>query len=123
MNKIDYIRGKALKYPWGKDEKEFTIAPKTNGELIDLVEKFQEEWETALDVKLEEETFIDIIRKKPSYFINEIVVEEFTEQDFLNGYPNDIYNLFQEFKEVNFTFLGRLKMSGSKMLQNLVKQK
>ena len=123
MNKIDYIRGKKLTYKWGKDEKELTMAPLTNGELIDLMEDFQKEWDEALGTNLEEETFLNIIRKKPAYFINEIVTEEFTEDDFKNGYPNDIYNLFTTFKEVNFTFLRNLKLGGSRIAQMLQAKK
>ena len=123
MNKIDYIRGKALTYDWGKDKKKFTIEPMTNNELLDLIEDFQKEWDEALGVNLEEETFLNIIRKKPAYFINKIVTEEFTEEDFGNGYPNDIYNIFVTFKEVNFTFLRNLTLKGSSIAQMLTQKK
>jgi len=107
MNKIDFIRGKAVEYEWGKN-RTLTIKPLTNGELIDLVDEFQDEWSAALDTELEDQEFLDVIREKPVYFINQIVKEEFTQDDFLNGYPNDLYNIFATFKEVNFTFLSRL---------------
>ena len=116
MNKIDFIRGKAVEYEWGKD-RTLTIKPLTNGELIDLVDEFQDEWSAALDTELEDQEFLDVIREKPVYFINQIVKEEFTQDDFLNGYPNDLYNIFAAFKEVNFTFLSRLK--GSQIVQML----
>ena len=117
MNKIDYIRGKSLEYEWGKDGKTFTVKPLTNGEIIDLVDEFQDEWDAAVDTKLEDEEFLNVIREKPVYFINKVVKEEFTQEDFLDGYPNDLYNLFRAFKEVNFTFLSRLK--GSQIVQML----
>ena len=116
MNKIDFIRGKAVEYEWGKN-RTLTIKPLTNGELIDLVDEFQDEWSAALDTELEDQEFLDVIREKPVYFINQIVKEEFTQDDFLNGYPNDLYNIFAAFKEVNFTFLSRLK--GSQIVQML----
>lgn len=109
MNKIDYIRGKSESYDWGKEERKLTIKQMTNGELIDLMEEFQKEWDDAQDTKLESEEFLNVVRNKPAYFINQVVEEEFTEDDFLNGYPNDLYNVFQVFKEVNFTFLTHLK--------------
>jgi len=117
MNKIDFIRGKPLEYEWGKDEKALTVKPLTNGELIDLVDEFQDEWDAALNTELEDEKFLDIVREKPVYFINKVVKEEFTQDDFLNGYPNDLYNIFRAFKEVNFTFLSRLQ--GSQIVQML----
>ena len=117
MNKIDFIRGKPLEYEWGKDEKSLTVKPLTNGELIDLVDEFQDEWDAALNTELEDEKFLDIVREKPVYFINKVVKEEFTQDDFLNGYPNDLYNIFRAFKEVNFTFLSRLQ--GSQIVQML----
>ena len=122
MNKIDYIRGKPVTYEWGKDEKELTLSPLTNGELIDIIEEFQDEFENLWGTDIEEDNFLNLIRQKPAYFINQVVDEEFTEDDFLDGYPNDLYNVFQAFKEVNFTFLSRLKLSGSKMIQNLTRQ-
>ena len=117
MNKIDFIRGKPLEYEWGKDEKSLTVKPLTNGELIDLVDEFQDEWDAALNTELEDEKFLDIVREKPVYFINKVVKEEFTQDDFLSGYPNDLYNIFRAFKEVNFTFLSRLQ--GSQIVQML----
>ena len=122
MNKIDYIRGKPVTYEWGKGEKELTLSPLTNGELLDIVEEFQDEFENLWGTDIEEDNFLNLIRQKPAYFINQVVDEEFTEDDFLDGYPNDLYNVFQVFKEVNFTFLSRLKLSGSKMIQNLTRQ-
>lgn len=118
MQKIDFIRGKPLEYEWGKDEKSLTVKPLTNGELIDLVDEFQDEWDSALGTELEDEKFLDIVREKPVYFINKVVKEEFTQDDFLNGYPNDLYNIFRAFKEVNFTFLSRLQ--GSQILQMIL---
>ena len=122
MNKIDYIRGKAITYEWGKDKTKLTLSPLTNGELIDVIEEFQGEFENAWGTELEDSNFIELIRQKPAYFIDQVVDEEFAEKDFLDGYPNDLYNVFQVFKEVNFTFLSRLKLSGSKMLQSLTQQ-
>ena len=108
MNKIDYIRGKNETYETIKGD-ELTIEQKTNGELIDLVEDFQAEWDGAKEVEMSEQSFVHVIQDKPAKFLNQMVKEEIDREYFLNNLmPNDIYNIVRAFKEVNFTFLRNL---------------
>ena len=116
MNKIDYIRGKNLEYETIKGDT-LTIKQKTNGELIDLLESFQEEWDEAKDVEMAEQDFVQIIQEKPVKFLNQMVAEEIDQDYFLNKLmPNDIYNIVKAFKEANFTFLRGLMAKKNQVL-------
>src|SRR5690554_4824955 len=97
-SKTDHMRKKAETVVMGKEDKEYTVKPKTNGELIELAEKLQEAWKGAADTDLKDTSLVDLIKTKPVEFINEIVEEEFTEEDWLNSYPDDVYNLVVVFK-------------------------
>lgn len=119
MNKIEYIRGEKTKYETMTGD-ELTISPKTNGQLIDLLEEFQEEWDEAQDVKMEEQDFLKIVKEKPAKFLDEMVDEEIDNEYFLNNMgPNDLYNIVKAFKEVNFTFLRSLIAKKDKLLGTL----
>ena len=116
MNKIDYIRGKNETYETIKGD-ELTIEQKTNGELIDLVEDFQSEWDEAKEVEMSEQSFVEIIQEKPVKFLNQMVKEEIDQDYFLNELmPNDIRNIIVAFKEVNFTFLRSLMSKKNQVL-------
>ena len=120
-SKTDHFQAKSDNYLWGKDKKKLTIEPKTNGELLDLINDIQEEWDEAVDTKMEDEGFIAILREKPVKYIDKIVKEDFTKKDFLNGYPDDIYNLYRKFKDINFTFLKNLMQGGSMITNKIMK--
>ena len=116
MNKIDYIRGKEITYETVQGD-ELTIEQKTNGELIDLVEDFQDEWDEAKEVEMSEQNFVEIIQEKPAKFLDQMVAEEIDREYFLNNLmPNDIYNIVRAFKEVNFTFLRSLMSKKNQVL-------
>ena len=116
MDKIDYIRGKEITYETVQGDK-LTIEQKTNGELIDLVEDFQDEWDEAKEVEMSEQNFVKIIQDKPAKFLNQMVAEEIDREYFLNNLmPNDIYNIVRAFKEVNFTFLRSLMSKKNQVL-------
>ena len=116
MNKIDYIRGKNETYETIKGD-ELTIEQKTNGELIDLLESFQEEWDEAKNVEMAEQDFVQVIQEKPVKFLNQMVAKEIDQDYFLNKLmPNDIYNIVKAFKEANFTFLRNLMSKKNQVL-------
>ena len=116
MDKIDYIRGKEITYETVQGDK-LTIEQKTNGELIDLVEDFQDEWDEAKEVEMSEQNFVKIIQDKPAKFLNQMVAEEIDREYFLNNLmPNDIYNIVRAFKEANFTFLRSLMSKKNQVL-------
>ena len=116
MDKIDYIRGKNETYETIKGD-ELTIEQKTNGELIDLVEDFQDEWDEAREVEMSEQSFVEIIQDKPAKFLDQMVAEDIDREYFLNNLmPNDIYNIVRAFKEVNFTFLRSLMSKKNQVL-------
>ena len=116
MDKIDYIRGKNETYETVQGD-ELTIEQKTNGELIDLVEDFQDEWDEAREVEMSEQSFVEIIQDKPAKFLDQMVAEDIDREYFLNNLmPNDIYNIVRAFKEVNFTFLRSLMSKKNQVL-------
>ena len=116
MDKIDYIRGKNETYETVQGD-ELTIEQKTNGELIDLVEDFQDEWDEAREVEMSEQSFVEIIQDKPAKFLDQMVAEDIDREYFLNNLmPNDIYNIVRAFKEVNFTFLRNLMSKKNQVL-------
>ena len=115
-SKIDYLENKPEIYYWGSEEKELTIEAKTHAEFKELAKKVQDIWDESSGIDLKDEKLLDVLSEKPVELINDIVKENFTQEDFDNGYPNDLYNLYQAFKAVNFTFLTRLTMGGSRIM-------
>ncbi len=105
-NKIDHMRAKEETVKFG--DKEYTIKPKRNKELFELAEEIKDEWGNISDRDLNWDNLIKVVQKKPVELIDKMVEEEFTKEDFMNGYPNDIYNVVVIFKEVNFTFVQKL---------------
>ena len=116
MDKIDYIRGANETYTTIKGD-ELTIKQKTNGELIDLLKDFQNEWDEARDVEMAEQDFVQVIQEKPAKFLNQMVAEKIDQEYFLKELmPNDLYNIVKAFKEVNFTFLQNLMSKKNQVL-------
>jgi hypothetical protein len=107
-SKIEHLTAQEETVKFGK--KEFTVEPMTNRELFDFAKKLENKWNELMDEdpELNIENIIKIVRQEPVELINEVVKEEFTKDDFLDAYPNDLYNAVVVFKEVNFTFLTQI---------------
>ena len=106
MSKMKHFRAKEETVKFG--QKEFTVEPMKNKELLDFTDYLKEEFGDIGDMELNLENIVNLVREKPVPVINKIVKEEFTQEDFDEAYPNDIYNVAVTFKEVNFTFLRSL---------------
>jgi len=124
-SKTDHMRAKEEKVFLG--QKEFTIKPKTNGELIELMEGIQKDWDGALKLDTEDSKLLEIISTEPAKYINKIVDEEYTQDDWKKSYPDDIAELVEVFKDINFTFLKKLSgpiqnIMNYLAVQNLEKQ-
>jgi hypothetical protein len=118
-SKIEHLTAKEETVKFGK--KEFTVEPMTNRELFEFAEKLEDKWNELIkdDTELTLENIIKIVRQEPVELINEVVKEDFTEDDFLDAYPNDIYNLFRVFKEINFTFVNAISSPVQRVIQFL----
>lgn len=114
-DKIKHLRAKPEKVMIG--EKEYTVKPKKMKNLLDLIEELRGEWDSVAQEELDIDLILELVQNKPVPIINKIVEEEFTEDDYLESYPNDIYNVVITFKEVNFTFLKRLKGALGNLIQ------
>lgn len=117
-SKLDHLRAKEEKVYFG--ENEFTVRPKTNRELLAIADVFKKEWNEIVeeDMNLTLDNIIMLIKQKPAKLINELVEEDFSKDDFLDAFPDDVFDTLSAFREANFTFLSRL--NGLKNLASLL---
>lgn len=118
--KMKHFRAKKETIEFG--EEKLTMEPMTNGELMDFMDYLKEEFDGIGEREVNLDLISELIAEKPVKVINKIVKENFTQDTFNQGYPNDIYNVAVTFVDVNFTFLRHLSGPLKRIAQMLMGQ-